>query len=86
MALSKRALANHVLEEMQFTGVRLTGEQCMERHIVRKACPLESLMDEVMAFSLTLNKNRETISKMKAETHREANLQIDGAIAELRGG
>lgn len=85
MALSKKALSNHILEEMQFTGVRLTGEQCMEKHVVSMACPMESLMDEVMAFSLKLNKNRDIIAKMKAETHKETNRQINAAIAELRG-
>jgi len=83
MALSRRAVPTYKFEEMQFTGIRLTAEECVEHHIARKAAPMDNLMDEVLAFARTLNKDRELIRKMKLETHKETLNIIDETISSL---
>ena len=83
MALSRRAIPTYKFEEMQFTGIRLTAQECVEHHIVRKAAHMDDLMDEVLAFAKTLNKDREMIRKMKLETHMETLKIIDETISSL---
>ncbi len=81
--LTRRAMPQSIFEEMQYTGVRLTAEECVEHHIVKKACHLDDLMDEVMAYAKRLNKDRELIERMKSETHKASLATIDGVIASL---
>jgi len=83
MALSRRAVPTYKFEEMQFTGIRLTAQECVEHHIVRKAAHIDDLMKEVLAFAKTLNKDREMIQKMKLETHKEILTVIDETISSL---
>jgi enoyl-CoA hydratase/carnithine racemase len=83
MALSRRAVPTYKFEEMQFTGIRLTAQECVEHHIVRKAAHIDDLMTEVLAFAKTLNKDRELIRKMKLETHKETLEIIDETISSL---
>jgi enoyl-CoA hydratase/carnithine racemase len=82
-ALSRRALPMYMFEEMQYTGVRLTAQECVEHHIVKKACHIDDLMNEVLAFAKTLNKDRELIRRMKMETHKEILAVIDETISSL---
>lgn len=82
-ALSRRAVPMYLFEEMQYTGKRLTAQECVEHHIVKKACPMDDLMKEVLAFAKTLNKDRELIRKMKMETHEEIIAVIDESISTL---
>jgi enoyl-CoA hydratase/carnithine racemase len=56
---------------MEFTGSRLTAYDCQEHHIVTKACRLQALMDDVMEFAKTLNKNRSIVKEMKARLNKE---------------
>jgi enoyl-CoA hydratase/carnithine racemase len=83
MALSRRAVPTYKFEEMQFTGIRLTAQECVEHHIVKKAAHIDDLMNEVFAFAKTLNKDRELIRKMKLETHKEILTVIDETISSL---
>ncbi len=83
LALSRRAVPTYKFEEMQFTGIRLTAQECVEHHIVRKAAHIDDLMKEVLAFAKTLNKDRELIRKMKLETHKETLQIIDETISSL---
>jgi len=85
-ALSKRALPMYLFEEMQYTGARLTAEQCVEHRIVRKACHIDELMDEALAFAKTLKKDRELIRGMKAETHEHIVAVIDESVSKLLKG
>ncbi|MBW1786900.1 MAG: enoyl-CoA hydratase/isomerase family protein [Deltaproteobacteria bacterium] len=84
--LSKRALPMYKFEEMLYTGKRLTAQECEAHHIVVKACHIDDLMSEVLAFAKPLNKNRELIRKMKMETHKEAVAIIDETISSLSAG
>jgi enoyl-CoA hydratase/carnithine racemase len=82
-ALSRRAVPMYMFEEMQYTGIRLTAQECVEHHIVKKACHIDDLMNEVLAFAKTLNKDRDLIRRMKMETHKEILAVIDGTISSL---
>ena len=82
-ALSRRALPAYKFEEMLYTGKRLTAQECEEHHIVMKACHIDDLMNEVLAFAKPLKKDRELIQKMKAETRREILAVIDEVLSSL---
>jgi len=82
-ALSRRAVPTYMFEEMQYTGIRLTAQECVEHHIVKKACHIDDLMNEVRVFAKTLNKDGDLIRRMKMETHKEIIEIIDEAISSL---
>ena len=77
VAIMEKAVPMDKFWEMQFTGARLTGSECEERHIARKAVPLEELMDEVMAFVRPLRKRRDMLAEMKKITIKEIFRIID---------
>ena len=75
----------YLFEEMQYTGKRLTAQECEAHHIIMKACNLDDLMDEVLTFAKALNKDRQLSRKMKLETHKHTLAVIDETIASLSG-
>jgi enoyl-CoA hydratase/carnithine racemase len=83
-AISKRAVPMYKFEEMQYTGKRLTAQECEEHHIIMKACHLDDLMNEVLAFAKTLQKDRSLIRQMKLDTHKELLAVIDETISSLK--
>jgi enoyl-CoA hydratase/carnithine racemase len=76
-ALLKKAMPMYVVEEMQLTGNRLTAEACEARHIIRKACHIDDLMNETMAFARGLNKKREIVGELKIRLHKDIANAID---------
>lgn len=64
-ALLKKAIPMYKLEEMEYTGVRLTAAECECHHIVMKSCTLEELMPQVLTFAASLHKKRPIIAEMK---------------------
>ncbi len=70
-AILSKAIPRHMLEEMQYTGCRLTADQCAAHHIVRQACHIDALMDTTLAFAKTLNKKRGIVQEMKRRLNRE---------------
>ena len=64
-AILARAIPHYKLEEMQYTGCRLTAEECERHHIVRKACHISDLLDETLTFARSLNKKRAIVQEMK---------------------
>lgn len=70
IAIISRAVSWQVFEEMQYTGKRLTAEECVGKGFVTKACALEDLMPEVEGFAGGLGKRREVILEMKRRTHK----------------
>ncbi len=76
-ALLRKAIPTYMVEYMQYTGARLTAEQCAQHHIVHQACPLESLMDATMAFAMTVNKRRPVVAEMKKRLNQAIVQAID---------
>ncbi len=64
-ALLKKAIPLYKMEEMEYTGMRMTADQCAEHHIISKACHINDLMNEVMTFARSVNKRRPVIGEMK---------------------
>ena len=65
IALVEKAIPMYKFEEMKYMGKRLTAQECEEHHIIRKACHINDLMDEVLTFAKGLNKRRDIIREMK---------------------
>ena len=57
--------------EMQITGKRLNAQECEAQNIISKACHLDELMDEVMAFAKSMNKHRTALGTMKKVSFAE---------------
>lgn len=76
-ALLKKAMPMYMVEYMEYTGVRLTADQCMMHHIIHKACPMETLMEESMAFAMAINKRRPIVAEMKKRLNHPVIHAID---------
>lgn len=76
-ALLKKAMPLYMVAYMQYTGVRLTADQCVEHHIVHKACPVETLAEETMTFATTINKRRPVVAEMKRRLNQPIIQAID---------
>jgi len=85
IAIARRALPEYKFEEMQYTGKRLTAQECAEHHIIQKACPMDDLMNEALSFAKTQNKDRKIIRLMKRETHKRLLGIIDDTIFTMPG-
>ncbi len=71
IALLLKAIPRYKMEELQYTGKRVTAHELEAHHVVTKACHLDDLMNEVMAFAQDLNKRREIVSEMKKRMYRQ---------------
>jgi enoyl-CoA hydratase/carnithine racemase len=71
IALISKALPTYKFEEMQYTGARLTAEECEAHHIVLKACHRDDLMEAALSFAKSLNKRREVIAEMKRRMYKD---------------
>jgi enoyl-CoA hydratase/carnithine racemase len=69
-ALLNKAIPTYKLEEMQYTGARLTAEVCEAHHIIARALPAEALVEEAMAFAKGLNKERVVVAELKRRLNR----------------
>lgn len=58
VAMVKKAIPGYILDDLYYLGRRLTGRECEEHHIVRRALPLDELLSEAVAFSRELGKKR----------------------------
>jgi Delta3-Delta2-enoyl-CoA isomerase len=63
--LLKKAMPMHMVAYMIYTGARLTADQCVDHHIVHRACPIDTLMTETMEFAMAVNKRRSVVAEMK---------------------
>ncbi|MBW2593609.1 MAG: enoyl-CoA hydratase/isomerase family protein [Deltaproteobacteria bacterium] len=76
-ALLQKAIPTYKIEEMQYTGSRLTAAQCEKHHIVTKACHLDDLMNDTLTFAGSLNKKRGIIGEMKNRLNKHIIHAID---------
>ncbi|HHO76674.1 MAG TPA: enoyl-CoA hydratase/isomerase family protein [Deltaproteobacteria bacterium] len=58
VAMVRKAIPQYKLDEMYYLGTRLSGSECEQHHVVVKACPMEKLMDETLAFAGGMKKKR----------------------------
>lgn len=75
--LLKKALPRYMVEYMQYTGARLTADQCVAHHIVQQACPRETLMETTLALAKTINKRRPVVAEMKKRLNQPIVQAID---------
>jgi enoyl-CoA hydratase/carnithine racemase len=76
-ALLKKAIPMYKLEELHHTGARLTAGECETHHIVRKACGMDTLMDEVLSFAKGLNKSKTVLKEMKKRLYKDVIHALD---------
>jgi enoyl-CoA hydratase/carnithine racemase len=76
-ALLKKAIPRYKLEEMEYTGIRLTAAMCQEHHIITQACSMQDMMPQAMAFAKPLNKKRAVIQEMKLRLNKDIVHAID---------
>ena len=69
-ALLKKALPAPMVLEAQLTGRRYDAAELEDRRVVVKACPVNDLMREALAFAEDQNKTREILKTMKGVTFK----------------
>ncbi len=70
-AILRKAIPLYMLEEMQYSGCRLTAEQCAQHHIVRQACHIDDLMAATLDFAKGFNKKRAIVKELKRRLNRD---------------
>lgn len=76
-ALLKKAMPMYMVEYMEYTGIRLTADQCAAHHMVHKACPMDTLMEDTMTFAMAINKRRPVVAEMKKRLNQAIVQAID---------
>jgi enoyl-CoA hydratase/carnithine racemase len=76
-ALLKKAMPMYMVEYLEYTGIRLTADQCARHHIIHKACPMETLVAETMAFAKGMNKKRAVVAEMKKRLNQDIVQALD---------
>lgn len=76
-AILKKAIPMYMVEDMQYTGVRLTADQCAAHHMIRKACSMETLMADTLEFAMSVNKRRAVVAEMKKRLNQPIIAAID---------
>jgi Delta3-Delta2-enoyl-CoA isomerase len=76
--LLKKAMPMYMVEQMEYTGKRLTAEECQTHHIISKAVHLDNLMTETLNFAKTLNKERAIIGEMKQRLNSHIVRKLEG--------
>lgn len=77
LGLLKKAIPMYKLEEMQYTGRRLTAEECAEHHIISRACEQSALLPQALSFAKGLDKKREIICQMKLRLYKDIIAQLE---------
>ena len=77
LGLLKKAIPSQIMEEMLYTGIRLTAEQCVDHHIVKEACHQDNLIEKTMRFAKSLNKNRMYVKEMRHRLYKDILFALD---------
>jgi enoyl-CoA hydratase/carnithine racemase len=89
-AILKKALPVPLVLEAQLTGRRYTALELEARQVVVKACPINDLLPEALAFARSQNKSREILRTMKAVTFKNILRVMDtedpAHLEAFRGG
>ncbi len=65
VAIAQKAIPQYKLDELYYQGKRITAAECAEHHIVTKAAPVETLLEEAVGFAKSLGKQRANYNAMK---------------------
>jgi len=76
-ALLKKAIPMYKLEEMEYTGNRLTAVACEQHHIITQAFSIQELMPQTLSFAKSVNKKRAVIQEMKLRLNKDIVHAID---------
>ncbi|MEI6261745.1 MAG: enoyl-CoA hydratase/isomerase family protein [Deltaproteobacteria bacterium] len=76
-ALLKKAIPMYKLEEMEYTGNRLTAVACEQHHIITQAFSIQELMPQTLLFAKSVNKKRAVIQEMKLRLNKDIVHAID---------
>ncbi|MBW1892499.1 MAG: enoyl-CoA hydratase/isomerase family protein [Deltaproteobacteria bacterium] len=71
LAILKNSIPGHTIKDMALSGRRLTAEQCLAAGIIQKACHMDELLDETLAFAGTLIKERAVVAAIKRDLYSE---------------
>ncbi len=89
-AILKKALPVPLVLEAQLTGRRYTALELESRQVVVKACPINDLLPEALAFARSQNKSREILRTMKEVTFKNILRVMDtedpAHLEAFRGG
>jgi len=78
-AFLKKAIPQHVLSQMQFTGNRYTAPEMEQHHIIVKACAnQEDLMTTAITFAKTFQKKRGIFGELKKRLHNDIIKVLEG--------
>ena len=77
LAICRRIIPSALFNDMQYTGRRLTGPECLENGLVREVCPMEELLEKTVAFASSLKKKRPIVKEMKARDRRDVIKALD---------
>jgi enoyl-CoA hydratase/carnithine racemase len=70
-AMVRKALPMDLVVDMQLTGRRVTADELESRRVVKKACTMDELMGEAIAFARGLSKERKIVAKLKNVLHQD---------------
>lgn len=76
-ALIKKVLPRHLVEEAELTAKRFTAAELEQCHAIHKACTMENLMSESVAFAKSLNKGRWILTEIKKVLNHDIDKLID---------
>lgn len=71
LALLKKAIPVHIIDEMQYTGKRYTAQELLDFQFIKGAHHIDDLMSEVMVFAASLNKDRGILGEMKRRMYKD---------------
>jgi enoyl-CoA hydratase/carnithine racemase len=71
LGLLKKAIPMYKMEEMVYSGNRLTAEECQAHHIITKACHMDGLMKETLGLAKLLNKKRVIVREIKSRLYKD---------------
>jgi enoyl-CoA hydratase/carnithine racemase len=70
-AILKKAIPRYKLEELEYTGNRMTAYECQEHHLIVRALQYSEFLDEILSFARKLNKERSVIQEIKKRMNHD---------------
>ncbi|MEJ2587726.1 MAG: enoyl-CoA hydratase/isomerase family protein [Deltaproteobacteria bacterium] len=71
IALIRKAVPEYKMQELHLTGRRMTAEECQAHHMITRACHLDDLLKEALAFATEQKKRRPIVTEMKRRMYTD---------------